>query len=87
LQNIDLHFLIHFSLSKVDFGLNLSTCGYCFHWANGHGLRYSPHAQDQCLMRVKRGLLPLALFPRQAMGLGHSGLPLLPWALSYFGVK
>ncbi len=26
----------------------------------------------------KRGLLPLALFPRQAIGLPHSGLPLLP---------
>jgi hypothetical protein len=37
-------------------------------------------------MRVKRGLLPLALFPRQAIGLPHSGLPLRPGALSYFGI-
>jgi hypothetical protein len=28
----------------------------------------------------KGALLPLALFLRQARGLGHSGLPLLPWA-------
>ncbi len=25
------------------------------YWANGHGLRYSPHAEDLCLQRVKRG--------------------------------